>query len=104
MNGEIGVIYQEDKQVGGIYDWKIDITPIPTIRDGWYEFKVSKEVTAQSYWLITVPNGNCFEVKFYKVIQWHLVLMDGGKVEVDLPNRILDHRLYAPLEIRWIGN
>ena len=104
MNGELGVLYQGNKQVGGIYDWEIDIISDSTIRNGWYEHKITKGITAQSYWLTDAPDSNCFEVKFYKAIRGRLVLMDAGKIELDLPNRVLDHRFYIPLEIRWIGN
>ena len=105
MNGVLGVLYQGGKQVGGIYDWDIDIiTSNSTIRNGWYEFKVFKEITAQSYWLNLAPDSDYFEIKFYKAIRGQLVLIDGGKVGVSLPDKTLDRRLHIPLEIRWVSN
>lgn len=103
MNGELGVLYQGDEQIGGFFDWEIDISSISTIRNGWYEFKVTKEITTQSYWLNLAPDGDCFEIKFYKVIRGRLVLIDSGKVEINLPDKTLNCRIYIPLEIRWIG-
>ncbi len=103
MNGELGVLYQGGKQVGGFFDWEIDLTLVPTMRNGWYSFKAFKRITIQSYWLINAPDGSCYEAKLYKAIRGQLILMDSGRVEVNLPNRTLDRRLCIPLEIRWIG-
>ncbi len=104
MNGELAALYQGGKQVGGIYDWQIDILFDSVIKNGWYEHKIIKNITAQGYWLNIAPDSDYFCVEFYKVIRGQLVLIDTGKVEVDLPNKILDRRVYIPLEIRWLGN
>ena len=104
MNGDLAVLYQGGKQVGGLFDWEIDIISNSTIRNGWYEVKISKGITAQGYWLTCAPDGCYFEVIFYKAIRGRLVLMDSGKVEVDLPDKTLDRRLHIPLEIRWVSN
>ncbi len=105
MNGEIAVLYQGNKQIGGLYDWKIDITSESTIKNGWRESRICKEIAAQSYWLIDTPACNCFELKFYKVERGYLVLIDSGKVKIDLPSvRVLDCRLTIPIEIRWLGD
>ena len=101
MNGGIAVLYQ-GKQVGGMYDWKIDITPNSILRDGWREFKVTKEITAHSYWLTDTPSDNCFEVKFYKVVRGQLALMDSGMIEIDLHDKTVGRLIYTPLEIRWV--
>ncbi len=104
MNGELGVLYQEGKQVGGVYDWQVDIIPIPTIRDGWWEYKVKKEITAKSYWLTIAPANNQFNIQLLKVVRGQLVLMDSGRVEIDLPSvRILNCKRTIPLELRWIS-
>ncbi len=100
MNGELAVLYQETKQVGGLYDWEIEIISQSTIRNGWYEHKITKGITAQSYWLTDAPDGNCFEIKFYKAIRGQLVLIDSGEIEIDLPNKTIDHRFYIPLVVR----
>ncbi len=105
MNGELAVLYQGGKQVGGLYDWAVNLISTHNIRNGWREFKiVKKEITAYSYWLTLAPGSDCFEAQFYKAIQGQLVLIDRGKIEVALPNQTLDRRLYIPFEIRWRGN
>ncbi len=105
MNGELAVLYQDNKQSGGLYNWEINITSESIIRNGWREFKVVKEITAQGYWLLTPPTDNCFEIKFYKVQGGCLVLIGSGKAEIDLPSvRVMDCRLTIPIEIRWLGD
>ena len=100
---EIGVLYQGE-QVGGIYDWDISLIWDSVIVNKWREHKVKKNITANSYWLIKPPDGNCFDIELYKTIQGALVLMDTGNVAIDFPDvKTLDRRLYAPIEIRWLG-
>ncbi len=103
MNGEIAALFQ-GKQVGGLYSWEIDLQFNSTIKNGWREFKViNKRISATSYWLNFIPEGRCFEVKFYKVSAGQLVLIDQGKVEIDLPDKTLDKKIHIPLEIRWLS-
>jgi len=103
MEGSLGVLYQ-DGQVGGVYDWSIYLVWDSTVSKGWTEYKVKKNISALSYWLIKAPDGNCFDIELYKTIQGALVLMDAGRVKIDFPDvKTLDRRLYAPIEVRWLG-
>jgi len=103
MNGQLAVLYQGE-QVGGIYDWNIDIRFEHLVVNKSRQYTSHKLIAALSYWLIKVPHGNEFDAEFYQVIQNNLVLMDAGKVSIDLPDRkTLNRRLYAPLEIGWLG-
>jgi len=102
MNGEIAALYQNNKQVGGVYSWEINLANDSTTVNGWQESTFKKNISANSYWLVETPVDDCFEVKFYKVMQGSLVLMDEGIVDILLPDTItLDRRLDAPLEIIW---
>jgi len=102
MDGGIAVLYQNGKQCGGIYNWEINLSSDFTTVNGWQEFTFKKNITANSYWLVEAPADDCFEIKFYKVMQGALVLMDEGIVEILLPDTItLDRRLDAPLEMIW---
>jgi len=103
MNGEIGVLYQ-DKQIGGVYDWSVNLAYEPSVRNGFKYYKVKKNISARSYWLIGIPLDNLYDIELYKIIKSQLVLMDSGKVKINFPDtQTLDKRLYAPVEIRWIG-
>lgn len=100
MNGELGVIYQNGKQVGGFYDWEIELAPNSTIRDGWREFKLNKEISAISYFLLKTPISNTFDAEFYKVKNKQLILIGRGKIVIDLSDKTLNCRLHIPIEIR----
>ena len=105
MNGQIGILYQDGKQVGGVFDWEISAGMDRVAKEGWVERKVAKQITAQSYWLVKKPNGDTFDVKFYEHIKGRLVLIDTGTVRLKLPEvNILDKRLPAPLRLNWTNS
>ncbi len=103
MEGQIGALFQNGKQVGGVYNWEINLAFDSTIKDGWEKIKVVKHVKAQGYWLVELPIDNLYDVELYEEIDNQLVLMDTGKAVIDLPDIVtLDRRLDAPLRIGWI--
>lgn len=103
MIGEIGALYQKDKQVGGIFNWSIDGVIAKGRIGRWAAPHVSKKVTASSYWLITEPTSDIFKVDFYQQIGEQLILIDTGNVKLGLPDTTtLDRTLRAPLTLRWI--
>jgi len=103
MDGQIGVLYQEGKQVGGVFDWAISGQMASWAKDDWAATKATKLVTAQIYWLIKEPDGDIFEVELYQQIRNQLVLMDTGRVKLGLPDTTtLNGTLVAPLTLRWI--
>jgi len=104
MDGEIGALYQDGQQVGGIFDWEVTVSKRSADNGDWKDVKVFKDITAKSYWLIDAPASNYYEVKFFKAMRGRLVLLDSGRIEIELPNKSLDRRFYIPLEMRWIGN
>ena len=104
MEGELAALYQDNKQVGGIYNWRINLDSDFTTVNGWQIYTFKKQITASCYWLLSAPAGNSFEIKLYKSLQGQLILMDEGKVEIDLPDiKTLNRRLDAPLEIIWLS-
>ena len=103
MNGEIGTLNQEGRQIGGFFDWSIDIVLDETIRHGVRELGVRKIVSASRYWLLEIPNSDIYEARFYKMISGQLVLMDEGQIGLGLPDKeTLDRVLSAPLGMRWM--
>jgi len=104
MEGEIGVLYQDKKQVGGFYRWDTHVVAPFTTVDAWKVYIPRKVIIAIGYWLVEIPIDNCFDAEFYAVKDGRLVLMDAGQVAIDLPDtRTLDRRLDAPLNIKWVG-
>ena len=102
MDGQIGVLKQDGKQCGGIYDWEVSLAYDSTVSKGWTKLKVIKHIIAQSYWLIDIPEDNIYDIELYKKVDSQLVLMDAGVVGVNLPDtETLNRRLYAPLKLVW---
>ena len=105
QQGQIAVLYQNKKQVGGIRDWDCRVILNYTTRDGIKEYQPVKHIDAQSYWILEPIEDNEFNAEFYQVLNNELVLMDAGRVVIDFPDvRTLGRRLYAPIEVRWIGD
>lgn len=106
MEGSLGVLYQGNRQVGGFFDWQIDIQIEQKPQKGNHKvwIMVAKKVTAISYWLTEEPKGSTFEAKFYQYMGNRLVLADKGIVEIDLPDvKTLDRKLLAPMEMQWMN-
>jgi len=52
MNGRLGGLFLNGKQIGGFLDWNLDVTLSSHIEDKAKGFKLSRwQVTARSYWL-----------------------------------------------------
>jgi len=104
IEGQIAVLYQNEKQVAGLYDWESRVILDYTTRNGVREYKPTKKIDARSYWLVEPAKENTFDAEFYQVMNDDLILMDSGKVVIDFPDcHTVDRRLYAPIDIRWIG-
>ena len=102
MDGQIGVLKQNGKQVGGIYDWSVSLVYDSTVSKGWTKLKIIKNIYAQSYWLTEIPTDNIYDIELYKKVDSQLVPMDAGVVGIKLPDiETLNQRLYAPLELKW---
>ena len=63
-----------------------------------------EKVKAWAYWLISEPDGNIYEAKFFQYGDKRLTLVQVGEVMIDLPDtKTLDRKLEAPLEFRWMN-
>jgi hypothetical protein len=104
QEGQIASLKQNGKQVAGLYDWESRTILKYTVVDGMKDYKPTKKLSALSYWLVEPVESNEFEAEFYQIFNNDLILMDAGKVVIDFPDkRTLDRRLYAPIDIRWVG-
>jgi hypothetical protein len=105
IQSPIATLKQNGKQVGGLFDCEIRVILQYVTKDGMKDYKPIKKITSLSYWLLEPVSSNEFEAEFYQVVNNDLILIDAGKVVIDLPDkRTLDRRLYAPIEIRWISD
>jgi hypothetical protein len=104
IQSQIATLKQNGKQVGGLYDTEIRVILQYVTKDGMKDYKPTKKLSAMSYWLLEPVKSNEFDAEFYQVLNNELILMDAGKVVIDFPDvRTLDRRLYAPIDVRWIG-
>ena len=56
MDGRLGSLHLGKLQVGGILNWRLDLTLADTARDATTYYKLSKwKLTAESYWLFDIP-------------------------------------------------
>ena len=104
ITSPIATLKQNGKQVGGLYDIEIRVILNFTTVDGFKEYKPVKRISALSYWLLEPVYSNEFDVEFFAVNSNMLVLVDAGKVKIDFPDLVtLDRRLYAPINVQWVG-
>ncbi len=104
LSGQVVVLNQNGEQVGGLFDWSTNVVMNYTTKDGSREYKPTKHIDAQSYWLLEHLDSNEFDAEFFVVQGGQLLLIDKGNVVIDFPDLVtLDQRLYAPIEVRWLG-
>uniref|UniRef100_A0A6M3L8B7 Uncharacterized protein n=1 Tax=viral metagenome TaxID=1070528 RepID=A0A6M3L8B7_9ZZZZ len=104
LTAQVATLNQDGKQVGGLFDCEIRVILQYTTVDGMKEYKPVKKIVALSYWLLEPIQSNEFDAEFFAVNSNQLVSIDAGRVVIDFPDlRTLDRRLYAPIEVRWVG-
>lgn len=105
LTSQIATLRQNGKQIGGLYDIEIRVILQYTTVDGMKEYKPIKRITALSYWLLEPIQSNEFDAEFFIINSNQLIIIDAGRVVIDFPDLVtLDRRLYAPIEIRWLGD
>jgi hypothetical protein len=80
MQGEIGTLNQ-GKQIGGFYDWSIDLNLTRTETPTGRVHKVSAiKASAKRYFFLIEPAEGEITANFYQLIKDKLVLMASHKV------------------------
>ncbi len=103
LYGQLGVLYQNGKQVAGVFDWEIHVILEYTVKNGYKDYRPIKKLSAASYWLTEPIKDNEFLAKFYQVNNEKLVLMDESIVRIDFPDTTtLDKRLDTKVKIEWM--
>ena len=87
MNGQIGVLHQDNEQIGGFRNWTIksDLAPVQS-NTGWASYQPSWKALGKKPFFLKVPRDNIFDVTFYTVINNVLVEVYKEKVKAILPN------------------
>ncbi len=97
MIGDLAVLYQDNKQIGGVFNWTISLVEEKNVKDGWVTGKSIKRYFAENYWLLEVPKSDLFEVKFYQVIGDDLFFVAREKTRMSFPSLELDKKLKNPV-------
>lgn len=103
MNGQIGTLYQDGKQVGGFLEWSLDIRLFRTEKPDSTVYTVHAiKCTADKFWVLSAPSDSEIVAYFYQLIKGRLVLMAQRTVEVNLAGP-LNKTINRPLEITWMN-
>jgi len=104
MEGQIGILYQKGKQIGGLFDWSIHVNIAHAAKDKWIVRKLAqKQATALGYWLLAKPETDIFECRFYQYARGKLILLDTGIVKIKLPDTTtFNRKVLARLDIEWV--
>ena len=105
MEGQLGVLYQDGKQIGGFLNWRIQHSLVPiSSSDRWGKYKPSTwKATGASPWLIEKPVNDIFDVVFYKFMAGKLVENYRDKIRALLPNSypLNEHLKFTLLLYHW---
>ena len=99
MNGELGTLFQQGRQVGGFFDWHIDVAVLESTSRQHREFVIGNcKATAQRFWMLEWPNGNAMEARFYFYRNGALLLCNVNDVILVLPegyelNKVIERRV-----------
>jgi hypothetical protein len=93
MFGEVASIIQDNKQIGGLFDWTIQLVEEKGSKNGWVSNKPHKVFSAKYYWLLEIPKSNEFEIKFYQIAGNDLCFVSREKVKLNFPSLELDKKL-----------
>ena len=105
QRGEIGALFDGDKQVVGFKNWTIDFRVEATgIGSPWRQYRpVMWRATTDKFWLVAQPSTEAFTGKFYSLVNRRLVLMCEKKVTARFTQEHpLNQTINAHLEM--VGN
>jgi hypothetical protein len=80
MNGDCGIFYDGDRQVGGCYSWVVDTKLGVQPSDKWKNFKVlSRSIKTERWWLF--ENITAFTVKLYEMKGDDLIYANSADIK-----------------------
>lgn len=86
MNGELGVLSIDGKQVGGFLDWEMDINLREVSASSSKQYKlVGWKARAFQFWMLEIPNTNVMDALFYFYRKGQLIQASSNKVRIKLP-------------------
>ncbi|MCK5610687.1 hypothetical protein KAR91_52930 [Candidatus Pacearchaeota archaeon] len=90
MNGDCGVFYVGDRQVGGCYKWSSKITLGALPGGKWANYKVtSKTITSERWWLY--EDVTAFKIVLYWVIDGNLVYANSADIKSIVAPKVTEY-------------
>ena len=97
VNGEIGTLSVNGKQIGGFLNWEIKAMPAGLIPGGQ---RVPTKATASGFWLFeAMPEGGKVEAAFYNRAGNKLALINKADVLAFVPGSETDKLTYQEIEM-----
>ncbi len=100
LNGEIGSLIQDGKQIGGFLDWTIELNLESVERPQGREYRKVLKATADRYWVLCSPSRGEIKALYYQLIRDRLVLVNQSLVSIEL-GTVLDKIINKPIEMIW---
>jgi hypothetical protein len=101
LNGEIGTLIQDGKQLGGFMDWTIELR-LNSINkaEGRVYQKVMTKATASKHWLLSAPTDSEITANYYLLRGDTLALVNSQTVE-HITGPV--NKMLGPLEMVWMN-
>ncbi|MDD5510915.1 MAG: hypothetical protein PHI12_08895 [Dehalococcoidales bacterium] len=101
-NGEVGVLLQDGRQIGGFMGWSIILLLNSKEKQDGREYKKSSvRAKAQKFWLFEKPTGE-ITAKYYGLVEDTLAIISQSKIEADFGEYELNKMIPRMLEMIWI--
>ena len=86
MNGELGLILSDGREIGGFINWSLSVEIRQTASAPMKEYQVeSVTAEASSFWLKERMNGTPCDVLFMKDVGGELRAVSRNKMKISLP-------------------
>ncbi|MBA7602016.1 hypothetical protein ES703_09101 [subsurface metagenome] len=87
MNGELGVLSIDGRQIGGFLDWELDIGLREVSASSARQYALTEwNARAHRFWMLEIPDTNAMEALFYFYKNGKLLPASSNKVKVKLPS------------------
>lgn len=102
MNGEIGTILLNDKDIGGFLNWNLSIQLREISTKPMKEYQVDElKADAKPYWLKEQVTGTV-DILFRKIIQGELVTVSKNRMKISIQDVPLNKLIYQVLEMTGV--
>lgn len=103
LEGELGTLNRDGRQVGGFLNWQMSAMLDGMPRSGCRTFeRKTFKVTVGKYWILEELEGDEFHADFYQLIKDRLIIVTRHDVTVKIPDSPLNMIIPGHL-VMWHG-